>query len=186
MGGNFTPCWFSLNNSETVKAVTLAFWNIQKYIIRDIHATFGIPNSSQFPYTGRNSDRGISDFWMSGQCFVKENCYNSRISSNIDMKLEQVTLLDKRNMATLRKLDNDMMSINRDVIVIFLIYGQFGAIWKLVSRHMICKSDIFINSSSFFLQYMNIELKDLQHSSHTIAFRKGTISYKKYWFFAKD
>ena len=126
MGGNFTPCWFSLNNSETVKAVTLAFWNIQKYIIRDIHATFGIPNSSQFPYTGRNSDRGISDFWMSGQCFVKENCYNSRISSDIDMKLEQVTLLDKRNMATLRKLDNDMMSINRDVIVIFLIYGQWS------------------------------------------------------------
>ena len=25
LGGNFTPCWFSLNNSETVKAVTLAF-----------------------------------------------------------------------------------------------------------------------------------------------------------------
>ena len=23
------PCWFSLNNSETVKAVTLAFCNIQ-------------------------------------------------------------------------------------------------------------------------------------------------------------
>ena len=23
--GNFTPCWFFLNNSETVKAVTLAF-----------------------------------------------------------------------------------------------------------------------------------------------------------------
>ena len=28
-GGNFTPCWFSLNNSETVTAVTLAFCSIQ-------------------------------------------------------------------------------------------------------------------------------------------------------------
>ena len=28
--GNFTPpCWFSLNNSETVKAVTLVFSSIQ-------------------------------------------------------------------------------------------------------------------------------------------------------------
>ena len=27
--GNFTPCWFSLNKSETVKAVTLALCSIQ-------------------------------------------------------------------------------------------------------------------------------------------------------------
>ena len=27
-GGNFTPCWFALNNSETVKAVTLTFCSI--------------------------------------------------------------------------------------------------------------------------------------------------------------
>ena len=26
--GNFNPWWFSLNNSETVKAVTLVFWSI--------------------------------------------------------------------------------------------------------------------------------------------------------------
>ena len=23
------PCWYSFNDSETVKAITLAFWNIQ-------------------------------------------------------------------------------------------------------------------------------------------------------------
>ena len=28
-GGHFTPCWFSLNKSETVKAVTLLFNSIQ-------------------------------------------------------------------------------------------------------------------------------------------------------------
>ena len=27
--GNFTPCWFDFNNSETVKAVFLAFSSIQ-------------------------------------------------------------------------------------------------------------------------------------------------------------
>ena len=43
------------------------------------------------------------------------------------MKLGQVTKLDKRNK-TLKIFDNDVMSANCDVIAIFPIYGQFGAI----------------------------------------------------------
>ena len=31
--GSFTRCWFPLNNSETVKAVTLAFCSIYEYFI---------------------------------------------------------------------------------------------------------------------------------------------------------
>ena len=46
------------------------------------------------------------------------------------MKLGPVTELDKRNKATLKKLDDDIMSENCDVIVIFSICGQFGAIRK--------------------------------------------------------
>ena len=44
---NFLPhCWFSLNNSATVKAATLAFCSIQHYYYyRDIRAKFGIPYS---------------------------------------------------------------------------------------------------------------------------------------------
>ena len=38
--GNFTPSWFSLNNSKTVRAVTLEL------------------------YIGQNSDGGISDFLL--------------------------------------------------------------------------------------------------------------------------
>ena len=44
------------------------------------------------------------------------------------MKLGRVTKLDKRNKATSKKIDDDVMSANFDVIAIFLIYGQFGAI----------------------------------------------------------
>ena len=40
------PCWFLLNNSETVKAVTLAFCT---------------------PDIAQNSDGGVSDFQISGQ-----------------------------------------------------------------------------------------------------------------------
>ena len=87
----------------------------------------------QSPDIGQNSDRGISDFQISGQSLIKENCHNSRTSDDIDMKLGPVTKLDKRNKTTSKKFDDDVMSENCDVIVIFPIYGQFGAIWKLDS-----------------------------------------------------
>ena len=87
------------------------------------------------------------DFQISGQSFIKKNCHNSRTSNNIDLKLGPVTKLDKRNMTT---FDDDVMSINYlNVIVIFPIYGQFGAVWKLDSERMVCETDIFINSNFF-------------------------------------
>ena len=39
------------------------------------------------------------------------------------------------------------MSANCDVIVIFPIYSQFGAIRKPDSEHIVCKTYIFINSN---------------------------------------
>ena len=44
------------------------------------------------------------------------------------MKLGPVTKLDKRNKTTSKKFDDNVMSENCDVIAIFQIYGQFGAI----------------------------------------------------------
>ena len=43
------PCWFSLNNLEIVKPVTLAIYSIQQHFIRDIRANLGIPYLSQPP-----------------------------------------------------------------------------------------------------------------------------------------
>ena len=45
------------------------------------------------------------------------------------------------------------MSSNCDVIVIFSIYNQFGAIQKPDSGGMVCKIYIFINSN--LLSYKN-------------------------------
>ena len=87
-GGSFTPpSWISLNNSKTVKAITLEIGSIQLHSIRDIHAKFGIHNFPQPPDIGQNSDGGISDFRISGQSLIKGNCHNSRTSDDIDMKL---------------------------------------------------------------------------------------------------
>ena len=49
------------------------------------------------------------------------------------MKLGTVTKLDKRNKTMSKKIEDDIMSENYDVILIFLIFGQFGAIRKLDS-----------------------------------------------------
>ena len=94
---------------------------------------------------GKNSDVGISDFPISGQSLIKENCHNSRTSDDIDMKLGPVTKLDKRNKTTSKKFDVDVMSENCDVIVIFRIFGQFGAVRRPDSGHRVCKSYVFSN-----------------------------------------
>ena len=51
------------------------------------------------------------------------------------------------------KFDDDVMSEHCDVIVIFPIYGQFGAIRKPDSGRIVCKTYIFINSN--LLSYKN-------------------------------
>ena len=49
-----------------------------------------------------------------------------------------------------------------DVIVIFLISGQFEAVQKTDSGHIVCETYIFINSKQpFILQKLKIELKNL-------------------------
>ena len=66
------------------------------------------------------------------------------------MKLKPVTKYHKRNMTT---SENDVISAVYDVIVIFLIYGQFGVMRKSKSRRMACKPKIFMNNN--LLSYKN-------------------------------
>ena len=69
------------------------------------------------------------------------------------MKLEPVTKFDKRKKATSKKkkkkkkIDDDIMSETFDVIVIFQIYVEFGAIRKPDSGYIFFKIYIFINSN---------------------------------------
>ena len=88
----------------------------------------------------------ITNFRISGQSLIKVNCHNSRTSDDIDMKLGSVTKFDKKNKITSEKFDNDDM-LDGDVIVIFLIYSQFGAILKPDSGRIACKTCIFTNSN---------------------------------------
>ena len=96
--------WKSSDKIEKVKAVTLLSCRIQQHFIRDVPANFGILYSPQSSVTGQNSDRGISDFQISGQSLIKQNGHNSRASDDIDMKLGPVTKIDKKSKQRQKKL----------------------------------------------------------------------------------
>ena len=73
------------------------------------------------------------------------------------MKRGPVAKLYKGNKTTSKKFDDKFMLENCDVIVIFPIYGQFGAIRKRDSGHILCETYIFINTN--LLSYKNTENK---------------------------
>ena len=62
----------------------------------------------------------------------------------------------KSNKAMSKQTDDDVISANCDVDVIFLIYGQFAAIWNTDSRCIVFKTYFFINSN--LLSYKNWKL----------------------------
>ena len=57
--------------------------------MRDIHVKFDIPNLPQSPDVGQNTEGDKSDFQISDQSLIKEDCHNSRTSNDIDMSLDQ-------------------------------------------------------------------------------------------------
>ena len=75
------------------------------------------------PDIGLNLEGGISDFQISSQSLIKKNCYNSRTSNDIGIKLGPVIKLNKKNTVTLKKLT--MMSCQQ--IVMSLLFFQFMA-----------------------------------------------------------
>ena len=82
-----------------------------------------IPNPLQSPDIGQNSYWGITDFQIFCKFLIKENCHNSRICHDIDMKLGPITELEKTTMPTL----NLTMTSCRQIVMplyFFLVYGQ--------------------------------------------------------------
>ena len=101
---------------------------------------------------------------ISCQSLIKENCHNSRTSNVIDIKLRPVIHLTRE--AKQRQKFLLIMLTNCDVIVIFPIYGQFGAIWKPDSGHIVCKAYIFIKVT-FYLTTENRTKKFLTQLSRS-------------------
>ena len=60
------------------------------------------------------------------------------------MKLGPVTKLDKRKKIMSKTFDDNTISADCNIYLIFLIFGQLGAIQKPDSRCLVCKTYIFI------------------------------------------
>ena len=101
------------------------------------------------------------------------------------MKLRPVTKPKKRNKATSKKINDDVISKNCDVIVIFLIYGRFGAFRKPDSGRIVVKLT-FSFIVTFYLTKAENKAKKFLTSSHTIALSKGTIFAKNANFLQKE
>ena len=82
------------------------------------------------------------------------------------MKLGPVTKLDKRNKTTSKKFDVDVMSENCDVIVIFRIFGQFGAVRRPDSGTESAKVMFSVTVTFCFTKTENRTKKSLTKLSH--------------------
>ena len=82
------------------------------------------------------------------------------------MKLGPVTKLDKRNTATSKKFDDDIMSGNSYVIVFFPICGQFAFIRKPYSRRMAYKTYISLTITFHLTKTENRTKKSLTQVSY--------------------
>ena len=112
------------------------------YFVKETLTTFPyltLPVSRYWAKVG-----GISDFRISGQSFINENCHNSGSSHDINTKLGPVTELDKRNMANLEKFDED--ASRRIVTSLSLTSASYGMPY---TGHMTYKIYIYIKDNLF-------------------------------------
>ena len=81
--------WFSLNNSETVKAVTLAwhFSVFSNFLLEAFVQNLVSLSRPSLQILVKPQTGGISDFRIFAQSFIKENRHHSRTSHDIHMKL---------------------------------------------------------------------------------------------------
>ena len=102
---------------------------------------------------GERGDFIISDFRISSQSFIKENCHHCRTSVDIDMKFGPVTKLDKGNKTTSKKLTLTSYRKIMTSLSFFRFLANLGAIQRLDSGHRVCKSYVFSNRN--LLSYEN-------------------------------
>ena len=82
------------------------------------------------------------------------------------MKPGPVHKHDKRNIATSRKIDIDVVSENCDVIVIFRNFGQFGAVRRPDSGTESAKVMFSVTVTFCFTKTENRTKKSLTKLSH--------------------
>ena len=126
VGGCNPPpsCWFSLNNSEMIKAVTLAYCSIQWHFIRDIPAKFGIPNLPQ----SLNSTK-VRVFFEKSTKKKHLCCYDKNYHHFCKSNIPEISLIvGSRNIIKVSK-NMSLWKIKLTARVIFTKYRQFLSVF---------------------------------------------------------
>ena len=122
----------------------------------------------------KNSDRGISNFRISGQSFKNENCQNPIASHDIDMKLGPVTKLDKTNTAISKKKKKKKKNWRWHHFGKLWFHCLFSDLWPVYSHpeawfrtHGLI---LLLWVKSLFLSKILIFCKKIKKNSKTIFF----------------
>ena len=99
--------------------LTLEIWKCSNFSLQTFRPNLVSLTWPSLPILGKTQSGlfPISGFLV--KPLLNENCHNSRTSTNIDMKVGQITKLDKRNTATPKKFGNNVMSTSCDVFSFF-------------------------------------------------------------------
>ena len=119
---------FSLNYSETVKAVALSFFSIQYHLIRNLpNLVFLTRPGLQILGKTQTGVFSISGFLVSP--------WHETWTSNLTWQEKKITS---------KKIWRWRHFGNCEVIANFSIYGKFGATRKLDSKRIVCKTYFFV------------------------------------------
>ena len=105
-------------------------------------------------------------FPTSGKSFISENCRNSRTSHDIDMTLGSVTEREKRNLTTSKKIDNDDITLNDDVIVFFWIMVNLQPFGSRIRDRWSINFTLLLTITFCLPKPENKTLKSLAHLSY--------------------
>ena len=116
-GGNFIPCWFSLNNSEFA-----AFSNIsiETSVPNLISLT---PPSPQSPVIEQNSGKNIFDFRISGQSLIKKTVITPEPVIILPWNMDQNLNVTRKT----KQQQNFLIMTSSQEIVTSLSFFQFMA-----------------------------------------------------------
>ena len=72
----------------------------------------------------QNLERGISNFRISRQSFINENCHDSITSNDFEMKLGKRTKISRRNTPTSKNLQNADINKIKGVLVLKWMFSK--------------------------------------------------------------
>ena len=159
---------------KTPTSITSVFIKNSFFFVKIRSMQFGFQDCKQVGFFIKHSRSNVAmKFLRLLLLIVKENCHNSRTSNDIDVKLGSVTKLNKWSKTRSKKFDDDVMTANCDVSVIFLQFianlGPFGSRIpdeSSVKRTFSLKENFYLTKTEKSTLLLWVKVLFLQKNAH--------------------